>query len=573
MASSSARQKALVAAAVFAAVPCILGLSIALYLKWGGTIWLTSAGGFWPIACLGLSIASLIKRAVSPFEDRMAGVGAWLMIAWTSLYFPLWLTALSVPQSSAVISPHGRVYIASEWARNPTDTVWLLTGKARNRIVRNVAGTLNIKSMDVQYRYKDTYIATRGDNEDLAKPIADAADAILSLEAAKPRASRIAVLDKREVQDRLLDSLCRAAVPASTPCPLKLSLLPQVDATLPGSVWSKTYTEQEAVDEQHLPTLIQLLTQENSRLVDRDRVFALLMDLAVAADDLAKVARKSRMLNERQFDDLIKSILVLPGGADEAVGILIEAVRLKQDQRQNLRAKVFREARIELIVKNIVPLRISDAEVAQLAVRMRAAFATNPGIAALALDNFGERIPSDIQHDAVRAIVNASAPHAIAALEHLNFAEELRVELLRKVLKDASCDDFNAAHISREKLGDMLAPDEMRLLIESAIKKSDLSAKWLDFAVHMLPIRLMTAAERKSILSALLFVNYKSALEFVSENRSYLEAADVDEITRDYTRTIAPDMCLHLSHRNKTRKVDYFSENQLQIFRDCAQPK
>ena len=147
------------------------------------------------------------------------------------------------------------------------------------------------------------------------------------------------------------------------------------------------------------------------------------------------------------------------------------------------------------------------------------------------------------------------------------------MELLRKVLKDASCDDFNAAHISREKLGDMLAPDEMRLLIESAIKKSDLSAKWLDFAVHMLPIRLMTAAERKSILSALLFVNYKSALEFVSENRSYLETADVDEITRDYTRTIAPDMCLHLSHRNKTRKVDYFSDNQLQIFRDCAQPK
>ena len=109
----------------------------------------------------------------------------------------------------------------------------------------------------------------------------------------------------------------------------------------PGSVWSKTYTEQEAVDEQHLPTLIQLLTQENSRLVDRDRVFALLMDLAVAADDLAKVARKSRMLNERQFDDLIKSILVLPGGADEAVGILIEAVRLKQDRRRTCVPRYF----------------------------------------------------------------------------------------------------------------------------------------------------------------------------------------------------------------------------------------
>src|SRR3981189_779645 len=158
MASSSARQKALVAATMFGAVPCILGLSIALYLKWGGTIWLTSAGGFWPIACLSISIASLIKRAVSPFEDRMARVGAWLMLTWTWLYFPLWLTALPVPPSSAVISPHGRVFIAREWARNPADTVWLLTGKARNRIVRNVSGMLNIKSMDVQYRYKDMYI-------------------------------------------------------------------------------------------------------------------------------------------------------------------------------------------------------------------------------------------------------------------------------------------------------------------------------------------------------------------------------------------------------------------------------
>ena len=186
------------------------------------------------------------------------------------------------------------------------------------------------------------------------------------------------MFDKREVHDRLLDRICRAAVPASIVCPLKLSLSPQVEATTLGSVWSKYYTEKEAVDERDLPTLIQLLTQEKSRPVDRDRVFALFMELAVAAEDLSKVARKARMLNEKQFDDLIDRILVLPAGADEAVSILTEVVRLKQDQRQNLRAKVFREARIELIVKHIVPLRISDAEVAQLAVRMRAAFETNP---------------------------------------------------------------------------------------------------------------------------------------------------------------------------------------------------
>ena len=381
------------------------------------------------------------------------------------------------------------------------------------------------------------------------------------------------MFDRREVHDRLLDSICRAAVPASVQCPLKLKLAPQTDAAASGSLWSKTYTEKEAIDERHLPTLVQLLTQEKSRLVDGDRVFALFMELAVAVDDLIQVARQPRMLSEKQFEDLINRILVLPAGADDAVSLLTEVGRLKPNQRQNLRAKVFREARIELIIKHIVALRISDAEVAQLAARLRAAFETDPNIAVLALEHFGERMPPEVQHDAVRAIVNARASYAIVALEHLNFSEQLREELLRKILTDANCDDFDAAHVSREKLEGMLRPEEMRPLIAGAVRKSDSSAKWLDFAVQKLPIRLMTVAERKSVLNGLLFVSHKSALEFVSENRNYLEAADVDEITRDYTRTIAPDMCLHLSHRNKIRKVDYFSEAQLQIFRDCARSK
>ena len=98
----------------------------------------------------------------------MACVGAWLMIAWTWLYFPLWLTATEMPKSSAVVNRQGRVFIASEWARQPTDTVWLLTGRAGNRIVQNVTGTPKVKSVDVQYRYDETYIATRSDNEDLS---------------------------------------------------------------------------------------------------------------------------------------------------------------------------------------------------------------------------------------------------------------------------------------------------------------------------------------------------------------------------------------------------------------------
>ena len=69
------------------------------------------------------------------------------------------------------------------------------------------------------------------------------------------------------------------------------------------------------------------------------------------------------MLNDYQFDELIRRILVAPDGANEALGILAEVNRLNQEQRQALRAKVFREASIALIVKHVVPLRISDAEI------------------------------------------------------------------------------------------------------------------------------------------------------------------------------------------------------------------
>jgi hypothetical protein len=69
----------------------------------------------------------------------------------------------------------------------------------------------------------------------------------------------------------------------------------------------------------------------------------------------------------------------------------------------------------------------------------------------------------------------------------------------------------------------------------------------------------------------MLFLSAKSAVEFASENRPFLDPADVSEITRDYTRTIDPDFCLHLSHRNNNRRTDYFSEDQLRIFRECAE--
>jgi hypothetical protein len=83
----------------------------------------------------------------------------------------------------------------------------------------------------------------------------------------------------------------------------------------------------------------------------------------------------------------------------------------------------------------------------------------------------------------------------------------------------------------------------------------------------------MTPAERQTLLTGLMIERPKAAMEFVSKNRAYLDAAVVNEVSRGYSRTIAVDFCLHLSHRNKNWRVDYFSEDQLQIFRDCAEGK
>jgi len=570
---SPARRKAMVTTAAFWVVPCILGTGIAQYLRWSDFVWLSNAGAFWPVVCAGTSVAVVIKFSVSPSNDRAARFWAWLVLTWTWLYFPLWLTAKEIPQSSAVISRNGRTFVASEWAGQPTDKVWLLTGLAGKKIVHNVAGTITVNAVDVRYRYADSYISARGHEEDLSKPVLRAANAILTLESKKSRSSRIALFEAREVHEQLLTQLCRAIVSMEMTCPLKLNLSPQSDATSLGQVWSKYYTEMEAIDEKHLPTLLQLLTQENSRLVDRDRVFALFMDLANTPEQLSMVARKSHTLNEYQFDELIRRFLRSPRGGNEAVGILTKVNRLTQEQRQELRDKVFREASLAVIAKHVVALRISDAEVARLATRMRASLELTPDAAVLALETFGERLPLEAQHDAIEAVVNGDASHAIGALQHVNFSSKWREKLLKKVLTYATYQDFEAAHLSREMLEDLLTPSEMRVLISSVIGRSETSPNWLKFAVQVLPIRAMTFAERKAVLNGLLFESNKSALEFVSENRNYLEADDVNEVTYDYTKTITPDLCLHLSHRNKNRKVDYFSESQLQIFRDCAQSK
>ena len=144
---------------------------------------------------------------------------------------------------------------------------------------------------------------------------------------------------------------------------------------------------------------------------------------------------------------------------------------------------------------------------------------------------------------------------------------------MNKVLFDAVLDDFSDAQFSKENLLAILTPLEMRQLIAVAVKRGEKSDKWLDFALASLPIHDMTLAERRILLDGLLFKSPKAALEFVSKNRDYLAHDEINEITRDYARTVTGDFCLHLSHRNNNWRTKYFSDAQLQIFRgNCSPP-
>ncbi len=571
MGSASTRKKTMAKVIMFGIIPCILGAGIGQYLRWSGAIWLTDAGGFWPVVCLGASLATFVKLAITSARDRTLHVCAWLVITWTWLYFPFWLTAAEIPQSSAVVSKDGRVFIASESARRPSNKVFVLAGRGGNRIVRNVVGTATVNSVEVKYRFGEPYIARHSDDEDVSKPLIRAVNAVLAVESTKSRSSRVALFEARQAYDQLIQRICRAVDQDGSACPLQLTLTPQIAARSIGGVWSKHYTEQEAINEKHLPTLVQLLTQDRSPLVAPGVVYARFMDLVGTTADMVKVAQRSRMLDEEQFDELISRVLAAPDGGDDALSIVVQVNRLNQGQRLALRTKVFREASIELIFKHAMPLRMFDAEIQQLAPRMRSAFDLNPGVAVLALETIGDRLPRETQDDAVRAIVNARASYALTALRHLNFSSSLRGTLLQKVIADAGVDDISVAKLTRENLEDTLTPAEVRPFIASAIIKSQSSKEWLDFAIRVLPIRAMTITERKAIVNELMFTSTKAALEFVSENRQYLEAAEVSEVTHDYTSTIERDMCLHLTHRNTSRGLEYFSEAQLQIFRECAQ--
>src|SRR5262245_52281476 len=127
-------------ALIFGLLPCAVGLAGALYMHLADAIWLTTAGSFWPIVLSTISASILIKLAVSPFQDRTSAVAAWLTLAWTWFYFPLWATAREVPYAAAVIGRDGRVNLASQVTRDPALKIWFMTDHSGTRTVHNVVG-------------------------------------------------------------------------------------------------------------------------------------------------------------------------------------------------------------------------------------------------------------------------------------------------------------------------------------------------------------------------------------------------------------------------------------------------
>jgi hypothetical protein len=560
-------------ALVFWLLPCALGVACAQVLRWTDTVWLTTAGGFWPVTLTAVSVAILIRRLFSPFSDRTIAGAAWITLVLAWFLGPLWVTAVNVPFAAAVVSRDGHVHNVRDVARYPEYKVWFMADHRGTRTVHNVAGKIVTSSIEIDYRYADPYIATQQHKEDLSTPLIRAAATILNEEAQRPRASKIALVDDTAVQNRVIERICTETVGDRIACPLKMKLLPQNEATGLGGTWSKYYSEREAIDEKHLPTLARLLTTPDSSIADPDRVFALILKLADTVAPLSQVAQHPYFLRDEQFDELIQRILIAPDCGDEAVAILPKSNRLTAAHRSALRAKALAEASIGKIVAQAGPLHISDAEIATLAPRMQAAFVGDPGVAVRALEAFGARLPAETQRAAVDRIVKAKASYALAALAHVNFPDDLRRDLMTKVLSDGVYEDFSVARLTKEKLQTVLVPAEMKALIAMAVRESDQSKQWFEFALSSLPIREMTPAERQTLLTGLMFESPKAAMEFVSKNRAYLEAAEVNEVTRGYSRTIAVDFCLHLSHRNKNWRVDYFSEGQLQIFRECAEQK
>ncbi len=360
------------------------------------------------------------------------------------------------------------------------------------------------------------------------------------------------------------------AATGSAKCPIDLVLRPDEDAVLAGALWSSTFTESEAIDERHLPALANHLTSIDTNVAEKDQLLAVFLSTARTVGELALAARQPHLLDDAQFDTLIERILAAPGRADELVKVVTTVKRLSAGQRRALRQKILHDAGIAVILNHVVDLHITDVEVSALSRRLASTPEIEPELALQILVQLGNRLPNDTQQQ-LGDIVSSSTPrHALTALREINFSSDLRKALTGKVLTDATAQDFKDMHLSKGSFIEMLAPNERRSLIAHFVAQSVDSAEWLDLAVELLPFWELVPAERRILVDGLLFKNARLAMEFVSLNHRLLPASLVNEITRDYTKTIRPDVCLHLSHRNKNRRIDFFSEQQVRIFAECA---
>jgi hypothetical protein len=102
---------------------------------------------------------------------------------------------------------------------------------------------------------------------------------------------------------------------------------------------------------------------------------------------------------------LITRILAAPD-EQRSIGLLAEVNRLNQNSVRRC-APTFREAGIALIVKHVVPLRISDAEVVQLA-RACARHSKRTGCCGISLGDIRRTIAAETQR-CRRSLVKARA--------------------------------------------------------------------------------------------------------------------------------------------------------------------
>jgi hypothetical protein len=567
---------------VLGLLPCLLSTGVGYYLKMNGTVWLSDTSGVWPVVCVLMS-AGLIVSIVDSIQEKMNArqvtffnllrLGTYSLVVfafvgWSSLYFTLWLGASKVPYSTAIVS-HGVAHKVSDSFHGGIGSVLLMTGRSGKKFVRNVEGRVSAQSMEAQYTFDKAFVATRMNEEDLSTIVVASLNTILAPMAKKSRTERVQLLTQGGLE-QINESVCRLIMRGDAGCPLSLKLTPVSDSTMRSQVWSTEYSEAEAIAERHLPTLIQLLTNESLGLAERDTAYELFMECATQVEQFGIVARTSRTLKEKQFDELLDRILAAADGGNEAGNTLITVKQLSQQQREKLREKALSDASVEFIVKQAAKMRLTDADVARLSPRMQSVVAQNPSVAVSILDVFGERLPKEAQNASVEAIAHAEVGYAIEALRSLNFSTEFRERLMNRILSAAASDEKDLLSVSKEKLEAGLTLQEFEALTAALIRNNAISGKRLDFVVQMLPVLAMTHSEQKTVVDELMFVSTKTALEFVSVNHKYLERTIVNDVTRDYVKTIDREFCLHLTHRNRNRRVEFFSQDQIQIFQECA---